>query len=224
MDLPRVQAFITKMREVSATNPVVIFPGGGVFADVVRDLDARFSLGDDAAHWLAIHAMDSTGLLLSFLCPGVTAFTELGRLQEFTAAPPEIISDGLPMIPVWLPYAWLRVNDPAPHSWDVTADSLAVLSGAALGVEWVGLAKLTDHLAEHQPFNEFSHMTASELGDLIASTPENARGTWAVDPYLPMAINNANLPCKIFDARDIVGLVALILGEESPPHVEIFPG
>jgi hypothetical protein len=169
MDLPLVQAFVVKLREVSSFTPVVLFPGGGAFADVVRDLDARYSLGEDVAHWQAIHAMDSMGLLLSQTCPGSVAFTDIEELREFTNSPTEREVDGLPPIPIWLPYLWLKDNDPAPHSWDVTADSLAVLCGAALGVEWVGLAKMTSNLAPNLPFSEIPALTTTQLRTMVAS-------------------------------------------------------
>ena len=35
-----------------------IIPGGGPFADVVRDVDRQHALSDTAAHWMAIRAMD----------------------------------------------------------------------------------------------------------------------------------------------------------------------
>src|SRR5262249_34902973 len=36
---------------------VLLVPGGGVTADVVRDLDQRHALGEERAHWLALHAL-----------------------------------------------------------------------------------------------------------------------------------------------------------------------
>ena len=112
---------------------------------------------------------DSMGLLLSQTCPGSVAFTDIEELREFTNSPTEREVDGLPPIPIWLPYLWLKDNDPAPHSWDVTADSLAVLCGAALGVEWVGLAKMTSNLAPNLPFSEIPALTTTQLRTMVAS-------------------------------------------------------
>jgi len=38
----------------ASPRPLLIVPGGGVFADTVRQL----VVNDDAAHWMAIAAMD----------------------------------------------------------------------------------------------------------------------------------------------------------------------
>jgi hypothetical protein len=49
---------------------LVVVPGGGSFADEVRRADRRFGLGDSAAHWMAILAMDQYAHLLAELAPG----------------------------------------------------------------------------------------------------------------------------------------------------------
>ena len=49
---------------------LVVVPGGGSFADEVRRADRRFALGESAAHWMAILAMDQYGHLLADLAPG----------------------------------------------------------------------------------------------------------------------------------------------------------
>src|SRR5215510_3527159 len=49
---------------------LVVVPGGGSFADEVRRTDRRVRLGDSAAHWMAILAMDQYAYLLARLAPG----------------------------------------------------------------------------------------------------------------------------------------------------------
>lgn len=95
---------------------LLIIPGGGVFADVVRQCDARFGLSDSAAHWMAILAMDQFGYLLADLIPEsatVRSLEEAGNLSE------------VGRVPVLLPFDLLRRADALPHSWTVTADSIA---------------------------------------------------------------------------------------------------
>ena len=52
----------------AAPRRVLIVPGGGPFADAVRDVDAALALGDDAAHWMAVLAMDQYAQLLASRC------------------------------------------------------------------------------------------------------------------------------------------------------------
>lgn len=84
--------------------PILIVPGGGVFADFVREED----LDDNTAHWKAIDAMDKYGRYLSTF--GYPVTTELSLSEE-------------PMI--LLPKRILQKSNPLPHSWDITSDSIA---------------------------------------------------------------------------------------------------
>jgi aspartokinase-like uncharacterized kinase len=103
---------------------LLIVPGGGPFADAVRDADRRLGLADDAAHWMAVLAMDQYAHLLA---------ARLGRCV--LAANPDEIAAALraSRIPVLVPYGWLREADPLPHSWDVTSDSVAAWIAGRLG-------------------------------------------------------------------------------------------
>ena len=44
--------------DVARERPLLIVPGGGPFADAVRAQDDRLGLSDEAAHWMAVLAMD----------------------------------------------------------------------------------------------------------------------------------------------------------------------
>ncbi len=51
-------AVLAEISLASREAALLIVPGGGPFADIVRDLDRRFGLSDDAAHWMETWAMD----------------------------------------------------------------------------------------------------------------------------------------------------------------------
>ena len=83
---------------------VLIVPGGGAGADAVRSLDPD----PDSAHWMAIAAMEQYGHhIASFGVPSVD--------QIILVDHPSVL----------LPYCQLRREDPLPHSWDVTSDTIA---------------------------------------------------------------------------------------------------
>jgi probable H4MPT-linked C1 transfer pathway protein len=110
-----LEAFL-KALDSTPSRRALIVPGGGPFADAVRDVDRRIGLNADAAHWMAIQAMDQVAeLLVSRLSRAV-----LVHRQDELAA---VLAAG--RIPVLAPYRWLREVDPLPHSWDVTSDSIA---------------------------------------------------------------------------------------------------
>ena len=93
----------------------LIVPGGGNFADQVRAL----RIGDqDAAHWMAVLAMEQFGWYLSTFGLPVTDRLEIPRVAS-----------------VLLPYRPLRTYDPLPHSWDITSDTIAAWIAARLGVD-----------------------------------------------------------------------------------------
>jgi aspartokinase-like uncharacterized kinase len=95
---------------------VIIVPGGGVFADAVREAQKISSISDEAAHKLALLAMDQFGHLLHSLNPKLaTASTEL-EIDERTWQHRAI---------VWLPSHMVLGDDHIPKNWDVTSDSIA---------------------------------------------------------------------------------------------------
>lgn len=95
---------------------IIIVPGGGVFADAVRQAQKISKISDEAAHKLAVLAMDQFGLLLQSLNPQlVTASSEL-EIAERTWQHRAI---------VWLPSNMVLNDETIPQNWDVTSDSLA---------------------------------------------------------------------------------------------------
>jgi aspartokinase-like uncharacterized kinase len=113
----KLRALCAKLAELSQRHRLIVVPGGGEFADVVRDLDRRFSLSPSAAHRMAILGMDQYGLLLSDLLPNSCAVTELDRLRETL---------DLGKLPVFLPSTFMFAEGTLESSWDVTSDSIAV--------------------------------------------------------------------------------------------------
>ena len=100
----------------AASCPVVIVPGGGPFADAVRDLDRRQALSATAAHWMAVSAMDQYAELLASRLRRGALVCDLYEIRRALAGG---------FVPVLAPSGWLRREDPLPHSWDVTSDSIA---------------------------------------------------------------------------------------------------
>jgi aspartokinase-like uncharacterized kinase len=111
---------------------LAVVPGGGPFADAVRDVDAALDMGPDAAHWMAILAMDQHAILIA-------SRTAHARLVEHPAEVTGALVHG--RLPVLAPYRWLRARDPLPHSWDVTSDSIAAWVAGELHARRLVLVK-----------------------------------------------------------------------------------
>ena len=122
------------LTEAGRGRRLLVVPGGGAAADVVRDQDERFGLRPSTAHWMAILAMDQFGLLLADLTPGAKVVRTLDEARA------RLEDDG---VVVLLPSEPLRRADPLPHSWSVTSDSIAAWLTARAGARLLVLLK--DH-------------------------------------------------------------------------------
>src|SRR5262249_50688218 len=109
----KLDAVLDAIGDLARDARVLIVPGGGPFADAVRDVDRRVHLSDDAAHWMAVLAMDQYAHLIASRLPR-------GCVVERPDAIAAALGKGT--LPVIAPSSWLREVDPLPHSWDVTSD------------------------------------------------------------------------------------------------------
>lgn len=106
----------TSLSKLSRKHTIVVVPGGGRFADVVRDCDERFNLSRNISHRMAILGMDQFGMLLSQITPNSVAtylLNDTKQLSETSA------------VPIFLPSRLMFGEDPLENSWDVTSDSIA---------------------------------------------------------------------------------------------------
>jgi aspartokinase-like uncharacterized kinase len=105
---------------------VVIVPGGGVFADAVRDAQAKTGIDDATAHQMAVVAMDQYAILMTGLNEDlVLASSEL-----------EIAERGWQhRAVVWKPSAMVLADNELPMSWDLTSDSLAAWLATKLNAQ-----------------------------------------------------------------------------------------
>jgi 5-(aminomethyl)-3-furanmethanol phosphate kinase len=180
---------------LSRSRPVLAVPGGGPFADAVRAVDDQVGLSDEAAHALALRAMDQLGLLLAPLLPGaervdrLVAPSALGLLEAAAA---------------------FAGRGEIPTSWAVTSDSLAVLAAGAVGAEEAVLLKPVTGVMARWPSDEppLARLTAGELQAL-----QDSGGGGAVDRYLPEAVR-----------RTGVAVVVRAPAPSPPPGTRIVPG
>ena len=116
----------------SRTGCIVVVPGGGPFADRVREFDRETGLSPSAAHWMALLAMDQYAFALADRMPGAVLVDDPGLVLE-------VLARG--KLAVLAPSRWMRAADVLPHSWDVTSDSIAAFIAGALGASRLLLIK-----------------------------------------------------------------------------------
>jgi 5-(aminomethyl)-3-furanmethanol phosphate kinase len=153
---------------IARTRALLIVPGGGPFADIVRTMDDRYSLGDDAAHWMAILAMEQYAELLA------TRISDAALVHDASGMR---LAHERGQIPVLAPYRWLRDADPLPHSWDVTSDSIAAWIANAVGASRLILIKPPAHDPRTAVDRYFEKARAPGLKCMIL-TPDALSGNW----------------------------------------------
>jgi aspartokinase-like uncharacterized kinase len=134
-----LNAACSAVADLARRHRVVVIPGGGPFADAVREFDRLEGLGDDTAHWMAILAMDQYAHGLAQRIDRAVLVEEPGGIGPALGA-------GRPA--VLAPYRWMRSADVLPHSWDATSDSVAAFIAGALDAAHLVLVKPRDGPAE----------------------------------------------------------------------------
>ncbi|HQN65293.1 MAG TPA: uridylate kinase [Methylophilus sp.] len=128
---PELERWLEIFAKFSDGN-IVIVPGGGLFADAVRDAQKLSKMSDASAHRLAVLAMDQYGLLMASMNPELAIARSEMEIDERTWQHRGI---------VWLPSQMVLADDSIPQSWDVTSDSIAAWLAEKLGAQHLVLVK-----------------------------------------------------------------------------------
>jgi len=166
----------------------VIVPGGGDFANLVRNYYKLYQVSEDRAHWMAILCENILGfLILEHLESGIPVFD----VSEISAA------IEISKIPVFLPFQYLFEHDPLPHSWEVTSDSIAAYFAEKLQAQKLILVKDVDGIYTHDPKKfpetEIKLLRTIKLSSDVLSTLPSC----CIDTYLPSLLRQYQRACFI---------------------------
>jgi aspartokinase-like uncharacterized kinase len=191
-----------KLSLLAQTHKIVVVPGGGEFADYVREIDKRFSLSATVAHRMAILAMDQYGLLLSELTPNCKAIDSLEEAKN----------SELQQVTVFLPSKFMLKDDGLPNSWDVTSDSIAAYIAGQIGADKLLLVKdvdgiFTDNPKHNQNAKLLNKVTVCELAQLNGKT--------CVDSYLPQILGILKIECCIVNGFYPERVEAVLTGKQT---------
>lgn len=142
--------------------PRLIVPGGGPFADAIRDLQPRLGFDDQTAHGMAILAMQQYALYLANIEPRLVG----------VESPAEIAATaGRGGSAIWLPWAMVGRDPRIEASWRITSDSLALLLAIRLDIPELLLVKMATLPTEVVDLETLAH-----CGTLDPAFPGLARG------------------------------------------------
>lgn len=105
------------VQSLAGMTNIIIVPGGGEFADKVRETQASLGFDDQTAHRLALLAMTQYGYLLAGLNQNLHVVEDLESLISS-------LDKSIPLL--WLPTFLLKDESEIPASWDYTSDSIAL--------------------------------------------------------------------------------------------------
>ncbi|MFW5432650.1 MAG: uridylate kinase [Methylophilaceae bacterium] len=128
---PELERWLGLFAKFSDGN-IIIVPGGGVFADAVRDAQKVSKISEACAHKLAVLAMDQFGLLLANMNPDLAVARTEMEMDERTWQH---------RCTVWLPSQMVLAGDSIPKSWDVTSDSIAAWLAGKVNAQQLVLVK-----------------------------------------------------------------------------------
>jgi aspartokinase-like uncharacterized kinase len=183
----------------------VIIPGGGSYANLVRDFDRKYDLSDHTAHWMAILSENILGFfLLEHLTLGIPAFT----VDDI----PKAINAG--RIPIFMPFRHLYEHDPLAHSWDVTSDSIAAYLAESLCSDKLILLKDVDGIFTRDP-KETSAETAKFLPEITLKTTKLSTFHSCIDIHLPRLLKKYHRACYIVNGLHPTRLEQLLHNKKT---------
>ena len=192
-----------KLSEIAKKHRLLIVPGGGEFADVVRGIEKRFASSAYVSHKMAVLGMDQFGLLLSELIPNAIAIASLEKAKDYWKSE---------TTPVFLPSKMMFREEPMEASWDVTSDSIAAFVALRVKADTVILAKDVDGIFSGDPKKDSE---AKLIKEISASALSKLRGETAVDRYLPRLLRGKGLDCYVVNGLYPERIMQVLNGEET---------
>ena len=174
-DWPDLGPHLRRWLDAHVPRETILVPGGGRFADVVRDFDRVHRLGEETAHWLALRALTINADLLAALLLGACVIDgpDLAELVWEQGRRP--VLDAL---------AFCESDEAGagrlPHTWAVTSDSIAARVAVTAGAQELVLLK-------------------------SAPPPPGDVAAWAavgyVDAWLPRVLAGSGVRLRVVDLR-----------------------
>jgi aspartokinase-like uncharacterized kinase len=160
--------------------PLLVVPGGGALADAVRAAERELTISQEAAHWMAILAMDQYAYAITCALPQGAVVHDLAEIGQALAAG---------QVPVLAPYRWMLAADVLPHRWEITSDSIAAFIAGALDADLLVLLKPVSGPVEALVDPCFQEVAPRGLKVVVLGSTELGRLEEVVaEPGMPPAV------------------------------------
>ncbi|ADC70398.1 aspartate/glutamate/uridylate kinase [Methanocaldococcus sp. FS406-22] len=174
---------------------IVIIPGGGEFANVVRKIDKTLNISNSLSHKLAIKCMDLIG----------EVYAEIGNIKAYDTLfdlKREIEKE---KIAILLPSKILLSTDIAEHSWAITSDSLSLYIGKLLDVREVIIATDVDGIYDKFP--------GGKLLNIINAN--DIKGLTSVDETFPILLKQFKMNAYIVNGKYPERVIDILEGKHN---------
>lgn len=128
---PFLKAWLETVVEIQNNN-LVIVPGGGVFADHVRECQNKWRFDNRVAHKMALLAMHQFGLMLTSLQSGLQIVTSVNDIRQTLTSK---------RVAVWAPNVFELDQAGLASEWDITSDSLSAWLAGRIGATRLVIVK-----------------------------------------------------------------------------------
>lgn len=208
LDGGRVPPLLAVLRRAAPGLGTLLLAGGGRAADRVRAAWRRGRLGRSEAHWAAVRALDANALRLAGGCgarlPVVTQ-TE-GPREGDVGRDVGAAAQGRGGPAVLAPGPLLRAEDPLPHGWDVTSDSIAAWAADRSGADDLLLLKARGRRGRP---------AAASGSDGTGLPAASAAAEGLVDGHLPVLLRGGACRAWVLNGRHPDRLLSFLAGDPS---------
>ena len=128
----KLKACLDKVENLQQHSAIVVVPGGGAIADQVRKMQQQWQFNDQAAHGMAILAMQQMAMLFNALKPQFKVVQKADAIR--TQSKPHTAT-------IWSPDVLELDKAGIPPSWAVTSDSLSAWLAKTLAAQELILVK-----------------------------------------------------------------------------------
>ena len=166
MGSPELSLWLNSLETASKQENIVIVPGGGKFADSIRNKQKQYHFSDVAAHKMAMLAM----------CQYAFFLKDMNDKLFFVESENEIsanLGKKLPLL--WMPYSLIKgENTELEASWNVTSDSIAAWLAQKLEADKLILVKSKELSSDKSEIK--NHIKNNDLDSFFKNIINNFSG------------------------------------------------